>query len=169
MIFSEGNTNNYLIYGVGVLVFSLLTLLYSFYVFIPFFVISIALFSGRNGLEWKFKEGRYRKLANFFGIHIGAWEVIDKSGKILLRIQAENSSMEGLVGIAGYLPQANTSVKTFDIVWQGENPLDQKILYSFLDYKLARKILVHAHKSGQYEVVDLVAEKIQMNKKRRSR
>ena len=68
MIISEGNTNNYLIPGLGVLILAGGLLTVSVFIALPVFIASIAMFAGKNGLELVWIKGFTESMGAFLDI-----------------------------------------------------------------------------------------------------
>ena len=171
---SEGNTNNYLIPGVLIVIVGVILLAVGFnsihfwliFPAILLFLIAIALFIGANGLEIDTKQRRYRKFGKFGPIIIGSWEKLPPVKLVRVQVHAESGANTMQMMMPARVATANTKVTTFDlVVFSGQ----QKgvILYSFLKYKAARsgmQVLVEAFNA---EAEDLIAQKIAENRSRR--
>ena len=170
---NEGNTNNYLIQGIVVIVLSFivagLTSITSELLFIPtilLFIFAILLFTATNGLQIDPANQKYRRYGKFGTQLFGKWHPITEPVSAVLMIHAENEYRGSVAPMIGKVTTLDTKTVTYDI--QITDSFDKKhVVYSFLAYKKAKQALKEIHETCNIPVRNIVAEKLAENKRKR--
>jgi hypothetical protein len=169
---NEGNTNNFLIHGLGVSVAAIL----GFVLFWPLGVLltiaAIGVFAGTNGLEVDTAGRRYRKFGRIWFVKFGTWERINDPVKVKLVLSSENMTTEQIATMTmmpgAYVPNISSKVLTYDILLVDSSGKSTPV-YDFLQYGNAKKALQGIADGFGIERVDKVAEKLEENRAKRSR
>jgi hypothetical protein len=162
---NEGKTNNYLVYGVfvllGVAILIGLSVVYSKLFFIPaiiFVLIALLLFSASNGLQIDSVRGQYRAYGKIGTFKFGQWQaLIDPvSAK---RVLHSSNAQKGTSPMMGKVATLNSKVITYDIVIT-DSANQEHLVYDFLEYKTAKNALRKIHEKFTIPSVDKVAGKL---------
>lgn len=171
---SEGNTNNYLVHGVFGIIFSIISIVLSFtlspYLFllaVVVFTFSIFLFTAKNGLQIDANNEKYRKYGKIGPLRFGTWKSYDKP--VLVKLTIHNSSIhrENLP-MPGKVAVVNSKALTFDLLFIDTKERSIRV-YDFLKYKTAKQALAAIQKEMDVDILDLIAEKLKENKRKRGR
>ncbi|MFK8045909.1 MAG: hypothetical protein AB8B72_10475 [Crocinitomicaceae bacterium] len=157
---NEGLTNNYLVHGVALLVFTAPLAYFSFLFYVPFVVFAVALFMSSNGLMIDKKNNRYRKYSNILGYKLGEWKPIKNivSATLILSIERAKTNQSYLMGKKGI-----TRSKTYDITLYTDTE-ETILMYEFLKYSKAIKALNAIELGFNIDIRDKVKEKLMRNR-----
>lgn len=169
---NEGRTNNYLVYGVFVMLGALISfglamafLSFLFVVSALLFIVAVLLFMATNGLEIMIEKNNYRRYGQIAGKKFGTWISIGVPQNAVLLIHAENAH-KGNAPMMGQVATLDTKTLTYDIQIT-DDAGKQHIVYDFLDYKKAREALKAIQDAYNIPVSNKVAEKLAENQRRR--
>ncbi|MDG1148636.1 MAG: hypothetical protein P8N52_10060 [Crocinitomicaceae bacterium] len=162
---NEGKTNNYLVYGVFVLLgaFTLIgfSMFFSNYFAIPgiaLFLIALLLFTASNGLELDSVAGKYRKYGKVGPVKFGQWHALIDPISAQLVIHSSNAQ-KGMFPMMGKVAPLDSKVITYDIVIT-DSANQAHLVYDFLEYNRAKNALQKIDETYGIPVVNKVAEKL---------
>lgn len=171
---SEGNTNNYLIPGVLIVIAGIIFLLVGLntaHIWLTIlaallFLIALSLFIGTNGIEIDVERKKYRKYGKFGPFVIGKWIELTQLNAVRIQVHSESHANEMFTAMPGRVASVNTKVLTYDLIVTNSRG-ESHIMYSFLKYKAAKTALQIVAEGFNVPSRDLIVERIAENRAKR--
>lgn len=167
---SEGKTLVYLIPGVLIIAVAIPFLFFFWPIALLLLTLAIILFTAETGLEIDLNEMKRRKYKSIFGNKFGIWVDLGEILEFQLKLSVESESIRNPFPVAGSWNNTSKTQKsiTYDLI-SVDNFSQRKIIYEFLEYKLAKKLLHELNAKGHFETTDYIAIKLEENREKRAR
>lgn len=160
MDINEGNTNNYLIHGVFLILFGFVFSFINIIIGAPFILIALILFTSTTGIIIDTKNLKFKPYSTILSHKHGNWVYISEIEKLHLELSIERAKTNQayLMGERG-----TSRSMTFDLTAVDKHG-KKTLIYEFLKYSKALKAYNAIESSLNIECIDSIADKMRKNK-----
>lgn len=157
---NEGNTNNYLVHGVFIILFGFGLSFIHILIGAPLILVALILFTSTTGILIDIKNRQYKSYSSIFAYKHGDWIKINdiKEIQLALSIERAKTNQAYIMGKRG-----TSRSMTFDLTIVKSNG-KKELMYEFLKYSKALKGYNAILNGLDITGIDNVADKMNKNK-----